>query len=104
VAAVSAPQVNPTHYGDPAGGCMSDEMNVTIDGITGDLCSPQCDASGNCPTDLPPNVTVPGQCVLEMPGNSNPTYCALICDPTQKQCGTATCQPIQGVGVCTYAN
>jgi hypothetical protein len=33
--------------------------------------------------------------VLEMPGNSNPTYCALICDPSQKQCGTATCQPIQ---------
>jgi hypothetical protein len=33
-----------------------------------------------------------------------PTLCALICDPTQKgTCGkTATCQPIQGVGVCTY--
>ena len=35
---------------------------------------------------------------------AEPTLCVLICTPGQaKACGKdATCQPIQGVGLCTY--
>ncbi len=29
---------------------MKDEMNVTVTGLPGDFCSPQCDSSQNCPT------------------------------------------------------
>jgi hypothetical protein len=48
--------------------------------------------------------TTAGQCVLDINGGANPTYCALICVPTTKgSCGKAsTCEPIQGTGVCTY--
>jgi len=74
-------QANPTHYGDPTTGCMSDEMNVTVTGLTGDFCSPPCDASQNCPTDVPTGCKAVGQCVLDVNGGANPTYCALICDP-----------------------
>ena len=50
------------------------------------------------------NAATTGQCVLEEGGAANPTLCALICTPgAAKACGVdATCQPIQGVGVCTY--
>jgi len=97
--------VNKWNYGDPQTGCQSTEQNVSVTGLTGDFCSPPCDSSNNCPTTYPPGVTAQGQCVLEMPGNNQPTYCALICDPNTKgTCGKAPakCEPIQGVGVCTY--
>ncbi len=60
------------------------------------------------PTDYPAGVTATGECVLEVNGASTPTYCVLICDPTVAgDCGTdatATCQPIQGTGVCSYSS
>lgn len=80
-------------------------MNVTVTGLTGDFCSPPCDASQNCPTSVPAGCKAAGQCVLEVNGGSTPTYCALICDPATKGvCGKAPvkCEPIQGTGVCTY--
>ncbi len=42
--------------------------------------------------------------MVEVNGGSTPTLCALLCTPGQaKACGKdATCQPIQGVGLCTY--
>lgn len=92
---------NPTHYGDPSGGCMSDEMAVQVTGIDGDFCSPQC-SNGSCPTDLPKSVTAAAQCALQTGDGSQ--YCALICDPnaSSNQCGTGSCKPIQGTGLCTY--
>merc|ERR1712100_329623 len=42
----------PTHYGDPAGGCESDEKAVQVQGVPGDFCSPSC-TSGSCPADVP---------------------------------------------------
>lgn len=96
---------NPTHYGDPAGSssCMTDEEAIQITGITGDFCSPQCDASGACPTDLPKGVTAKPSCALQT--STGEAYCALICDPTDTNadtCGKATCKSIQGTGLCTY--
>lgn len=100
-----------THYGDPnvKPGCESDEQKISIQGLDGNLCSPACDASGSCPTDVPSGVTAQPTCALSGPSGK---YCALVCSPTtdeaslragDAQCGTnASCKPIQGTGLCTY--
>jgi len=101
-----------THYEDPKGGCQSDEVEVSIQGIGGDFCSPKCSFFKKCPTDIPTGVTAAPQCALQ-DSASHEKYCALICSPTativnQKaadaQCGTnASCKSLQlGLGVCTY--
>jgi len=94
---------NTWNYGNPTLGCAAGEMNVSVTGLPGDFCSPPCSATGACPTSYPPGTgaTSQGECVLDT-GSGDPTYCALLCVPPNG-CGTgATCQPIQGVGVCTY--
>jgi len=101
-----------THYEDPKGGCRSDEIEITIQGVTGDFCTPKCGLFKPCPTDLPAGVTAQPQCALQ-DSSTNEKYCALICSATlpivdQKvadaQCGTnASCKSVQlGVGICTY--
>merc|ERR1711871_1480440 len=99
---------NPTHYGDPKGGCESDEQAVQVQGVSGDFCSPKCKA-GACPTDIPSGDTAKPTCALKTPTGDQ--YCALICTPSvlttngaNGECGTGTCQAIQGVGLCTYAS
>ena len=98
-----------SHYGDPANGCMSDEEAVQVKGLAGKFCSPDC-KSAACPTDVPDGVTAHPQCVLKT--TTGDKRCALLCSPStdefslragDAQCGDATCQPIQGVGICTYA-
>lgn len=93
------------HYEDPnlPAGCASDEQAIQITGLAGDFCSPQCDASGSCPSDVLPGVTATPTCALHSSGGAK--FCALVCDPTVsgKQCGVhASCKPIQGTGLCTY--
>ena len=92
-------------YEDPyTTSCAANELNVTLDGVPGAFCSPPCTSSGGCPA-APKGTTAAPQCVLEVNGASTPTYCALICTPGQAGCPTgATCQAIQGVGVCTYSS
>merc|ERR1711906_66097 len=98
-----------THYGNPADGCMSDEQAVQVQGLSGSFCSPDC-ASAACPTDVPSGVTAAPQCALK--SATGDKKCALICSATTDEeslragdamCGKATCQPIQGTGICTYA-
>merc|ERR1719265_369020 len=98
---------NPTHYGDPKTGCESDEKAIQVQGVSGDFCSPACTSSA-CPTDMPKGDTAKPQCALSSPTGAK--YCALICTPSEfasnganGECGTGTCQSIQGTGLCTYA-
>jgi len=102
-----------THYSDPKEGCLSDELEITIQGITGDFCSPMCSNFKECPTDVPSGVTSAPQCALTDASDPNKKYCALICSPTlpildQKaadaQCGdNASCkEAAPGIGLCTY--
>ena len=102
-------QANKTHYGNPANGCLSDEQPVKIQGLSGDFCSPDC-TSAACPTDEPAGATAKPQCALKA-STGNDKKCALVCSPSTEwaslragdaACGPATCQPIQGVGICTY--
>mmetsp|Transcript_11856 Transcript_11856/g.27047 ORF Transcript_11856/g.27047 Transcript_11856/m.27047 type:complete len:145 (-) Transcript_11856:146-580(-) len=101
-------QANPTHYGDPKGGCESDEEAVQVQGVSGNFCTPQCSSSGSCPSDVPSGVTAAPQCALQT--TTGQKYCALICQPSVKlggasgECGTGTCQSIQGIGLCTYSS
>ena len=105
-AVVTLLRSNPTHYGDPKTGCEADEQAVSVTGLTGDFCSPKCSATGTCPSDLPDGVTAKPQCALKT--TTGAKYCALLCTPSFLvngaigECGTGTCQAIQGVGICTY--
>ena len=88
-------------YGAPP--CPADEKAVQITGVSGSYCAPSCSASQPCPP-VPANVQGKAQCVVEQPPSSQPSLCAIICQPGGAgQCPTgATCQSIQGEGICTF--
>ena len=82
--------------------CSSGEVNVTISGIGGAICSPPC-PDMSCPSD--PGIAARAQCALQ--ASSGEKYCALICSPesSDNQCGDdASCKALVGIGICTYDN
>jgi len=96
-------------YGDPSKGpCNAGEKAVQINGISGKYCAPSCSTSAPCPA-VPAPATAAAQCVVSDP-NPPPSLCAVICVPGADflksgdgGCMTgASCQAIQGTGVCTY--
>ena len=106
------------HYGDPYDppGCVAGEREITIGGIAGAMCAPNCQGKP-CPTDVPPLVTATPECVIQGPYATAPNWCALVCDPTAtaNACGhNATCKAVppsaaglrdrlsSGNGICTY--
>jgi len=103
-ATVATPNAQP-HYGDPKNGCLSDELDVTVTGVSGDFCSPTCPKQV-CPSDVPSGTTAKPECILEMQGQSKPTHCCLVCVPGGSGtdgCPTnATCKSISSIGICTY--
>ena len=114
----TAADVLQAHYGSPADGCEADEMQFQISGVPGAICAPKC-TDTPCPTDVPDGVTAAPTCALKNPATGD-KYCVLLCTPSSSssssmtmmlrapvqvgdgQCGEATCQPVQGAGVCTY--
>jgi len=75
---VSFLKANPTHYGNPTGGCQADETAAQITGLTGEACIPKCSATNTCPTDLPDTqTTATPYCALQT--STGDKYCALIC-------------------------
>mmetsp|Transcript_11959 Transcript_11959/g.19826 ORF Transcript_11959/g.19826 Transcript_11959/m.19826 type:complete len:156 (-) Transcript_11959:122-589(-) len=105
----NAADAGTTHYGDPKDGCMKNEIPFRIQDVPGMICAPKC-AFGQCPGDLPAGATATPTCAMQSQDGSK--YCALICDPDAStalrgssgggECGDATCQPIQGTGICTW--
>merc|ERR1711998_184935 len=90
--------------------CASDEDAVQVQGLSGAFCSPKCTAAnsrqllgggGSC---VAPGagVTAQAQCVLEMQGSSMPTNCALVCSSDSECPSGASCETIQGTGLCMY--
>ena len=82
--------------------CSSGEVNVSISGIQGAICSPPC-PDMSCPSD--PSIAARPQCALQ--ASSGEKYCALICSPesSDNQCGDdASCKALVGIGICTYDN
>ena len=76
---------NPTHYGNPSTGCESDEQAVRVQGLSGDFCSPKCDSTGSCPSDVPKGDTATPECALRT--TTGDKYCALICQ-SDSDCGS----------------
>ena len=76
---------NPTHYGNPSTGCESDEQAVKVQGLSGDFCSPKCDSTGSCPSDVPWGDTATPECALRT--TTGDKYCALICQ-SDSDCGS----------------
>lgn len=93
-------QTNTNHYGNPAEGCMADEVAVRIQGVDGGICAPTCNGF-SCPMDVPSGCTAKPQCALQ-DGASHKKYCAVICNKASN-CGEgASCKMIGYVGICTY--
>ena len=92
------------HYEDPnAGGCMSDEVAVQIQGVKGSFCSPACGFLKPCTKDIPAGTNAQPKCALETQGAKRPTRCALLCQSGTKCPAKASCKMVQGaVGLCTY--
>jgi hypothetical protein len=88
-------------YEDPPA-CTGQETAVQITGVTGSFCSPKC-VQNQCPKGNS-TFTAKPSCVLETQGSSKPTQCALICTPGENAACPegASCQSIQGEGICTY--
>jgi C1A family cysteine protease len=112
-----SPPTPPSPPSPPAGSfyeappCQSSEQAVRVQGVSGSFCSPTC-SNGSCPA-APAGSTAQGQCILSTGGSSQPTNCALVCGGASSRkllggggsggCPTgATCQHIQGTGICTY--
>eukprot|EP00746_Dinoflagellata_sp_MGD_P010939 gnl/MRDRNA2_/MRDRNA2_122782_c0_seq1.p1 gnl/MRDRNA2_/MRDRNA2_122782_c0~~gnl/MRDRNA2_/MRDRNA2_122782_c0_seq1.p1 ORF type:complete len:141 (-),score=26.75 gnl/MRDRNA2_/MRDRNA2_122782_c0_seq1:148-570(-) len=99
---------NTNHYGDPKDGCEADEQKMSLRGLSGAFCSPPC-KSNECPTDVPSGVTATPTCALVLHPPMYEQYCALVCSPSNLrsngangECGTGSCQPVHGKGICTY--
>jgi len=102
----------PPHYGDPADGCLSDEVAIKYKIFDGDFCSPKCaNKTYVCPTNKPAGVTASPRCIVPDPAGY--LRCGLLCAPSlaalkldQKaadaMCGKATCKPVGDAGLCMY--
>merc|ERR1739845_1728 len=49
----SPPAPSDSHYEDPKDGCQSDEVDISIQGVSGSVCAPSCGFFKPCPTDVP---------------------------------------------------
>jgi len=94
-----APTPGAPHYEKPP--CQDDEAAASVTDTDGAVCAPACDASGNCPTDVPEGVTAQPTCALNDPSGNK--YCALLCQ-SDDECGGAECaHPQAGApGICVY--
>merc|ERR1719327_145623 len=87
-----------SHYEKPP--CQDDEVQASVQGLDGPLCTPKCDASGSCPSDKPSDVIAPAKCMLQ--DQTGDKYCALECF-ADVMCGSGKCGKIGGIiGVCYY--
>merc|ERR1712087_47382 len=86
-----------THYEKPP--CRSDEVDVQVQGLTGETCTPKCSGT-TCPTDVPAGTTAKPSCVLQ-DSSSGDKYCALTCFLGGCPTG-AKCEHIGLTGICMY--
>ena len=72
--------MNPTHFGNPAGGCLDDEHDTSLNGTTLVVCAPEC-FTVLCPKDKPEGTDAEIKVYYPFP------LCALFC----KEDGSTTC-------------
>ena len=100
------------HYGNPAFGCLHDEVAAGLQGASGDDCMPRA-YNNACPSDVPTGTTAtPMALVQDQSGNK---YCCLVCRglasgtcPSTASCVSPRGLNIPGmdlqamVGICLY--
>jgi hypothetical protein len=97
--------VNPQHYGDPAGGCMGDEIQVRSKNKTV-ACMPKCNIN-SCPKDSPPGTSAIPLCIIR-DSRTGDSLCGIVCSEyAQGSCPpTASCTQMVvnrlTVGICLY--
>jgi hypothetical protein len=76
-------------------------VEASVQGLSGEVCAPPCDASGACPSDTPAGTKATPQCLLQ-DSASGTKYCALACF-FDSSCPSGTTCARQGiVGICIY--
>merc|ERR1712224_78903 len=91
-----------SHYNDPKAGCLTDEVAISLQGVSGSVCAPKCGFFSGCPKDIPEGVTAFPSCALQ-DADSLQEYCALMCIPDiDGQCGDGSCKSVGSFGVCLY--
>mmetsp|Transcript_90578 Transcript_90578/g.198528 ORF Transcript_90578/g.198528 Transcript_90578/m.198528 type:complete len:380 (-) Transcript_90578:42-1181(-) len=83
--------------------CSAGEVQGEIQGVTGYLCAPRCDAATyNCPSDAISMGSAQPTCMLQ--DVSQNALCALLCDVDAQCASGAQCKhvPQLGVGVCLF--
>merc|ERR1712187_747035 len=98
------PTPGQTHYGEPP--CLSDEQAASVTDSSGNVigvvCTAPCDASGNCPTDVPAGMSNPNPTCGRITDQAGDQYCALGCSLLGADCPTgASCSGLVN-GICTY--
>lgn len=93
------PSPSTSHYEKPP--CQSDELDVQIQGMSGEVCAAKCTDSP-CPTDTPAGTMAKPTCALE-DASSGDKYCALTCLFGGCPKG-AKCEKTSGqlMGICLY--
>jgi len=94
----SPPSPSTSHYEAPP--CQSDEMQASIEGAQGVVCTPPCDKDGGCPMDTPAGTTATPQCALR--STTGGQYCALLCESDDECPHGASCADIGNGGICLY--
>mmetsp|Transcript_106970 Transcript_106970/g.301264 ORF Transcript_106970/g.301264 Transcript_106970/m.301264 type:complete len:340 (-) Transcript_106970:82-1101(-) len=83
--------------------CAVNEIQGEVQGATGFVCSPRCEATTyNCPTDVPNGATAQPQCMLQ-DINQN-ALCGLLCQVDAQCPSGAQCKQLRQVevGICLY--
>ena len=99
-------KTNPTDYGNPTGGCKSDEISGGIEGDDGVTCLPECTKTSKCPQDVPEGTTATPVCAV-MDFKHGKAYCILQCKGIHKgKCpeGTSCRKVPNSAAVCLYEN
>ena len=66
------------HYENPRFGCLMDEVELSVDGVNGKSCAPQCDLTHPCPDETRGSYAEPKCAVQDEQGNK---FCVLTCVP-----------------------
>lgn len=87
------PTMNSQPYGDPTLGCLATETSVTVNGFTGQFCSPECPGGTDPECPVPGNASATPACVLNL-SSGTPCSTDADCTATSEICdvATSTCQ------------
>jgi len=94
-----APAPSASHYEKPP--CQEDEVQASIQSLSGEVCAAECDDAQACPSDTPTGTTALPMCLLQ-DASSGKQYCALVCFDDASCPNGAKCGLQGALGICVY--